>query len=241
MARGNAVHKAIERMTGAFPDALPDDAEEQLHSLLLEELTAHGFEDAAMAREAPLARNSARWLTTFEQDRRARGITLLIEQKGESGFDAPGGRFTLKAYADRIELGTTGAAVIDFKTGAAPSAKQVKTGFAPQLTLTAAILADGGFADTNGPVDPEELTYVQVTGRRRPGAVAVRAAGLEAADLARVALEGLQRRVARFDRESTPYVSWAAPQFMGNFGGNYDHLARVWEWHVVGGDEEDGE
>ena len=59
-----------------------------------------------------------------------------------------------------------------------------------------------------------------------------------AADLARAALEGLQRRVARFDRESTPYVSWAAPQFMGNFGGNYDHLARVWEWHVVGGEDE---
>jgi len=241
MARGNAVHKAIERMTEAFPDTLPDDAEDRLHTLLLDELKAHGFEDAAMAREAPLARNSARWLTTFEQDRRARGISLLIEQKGESGFDAPGGRFTLKAYADRIELGTSGAAVIDFKTGAAPSAKQVKTGFAPQLTLTAAILADGGFADTNGPVDPEELTYVQVSGRRKPGEVAVRAAGLEAADLARAALEGLQRRVARFDRESTPYVSWAAPQFMGNFGGNYDHLARVWEWHVVGGDEEDGE
>ena len=43
---------------------------------------------------------------------------------------------------------------------------------------------------------------------------------------------------ARFDDETTPYVSWAAPQFMGNQGGNYDHLARVWEWSVIGdGDE----
>ena len=53
------------------------------------------------------------------------------------------------------------------------------------------------------------------------------------------ALEGLKGRVARFDHEDEPYVSWAAPQFMGNFGGNYDHLARVWEWSVIGdGDEE---
>ena len=42
--------------------------------------------------------------------------------------------------------------------------------------------------------------------------------------------------------DSTPRAStatsWVAPQFMGNFGGNYDHLARVWEWHVVGGEDE---
>jgi len=45
--------------------------------------------------------------------------------------------------------------------------------------------------------------------------------------------------VARFDTEDEPYPSWVAPQFMGNFGGNYDHLARVWEWHVSGGGEGD--
>ena len=50
-----------------------------------------------------------------------------------------------------------------------------------------------------------------------------------------------KRRIARFDDETTPYVSWAAPQFMGNQGGNYDHLARVWEWAVAGGDEEASE
>ena len=63
----------------------------------------------------------------------------------------------------------------------------------------------------------------------------------EAAELSRGALEGLKRRIARFDDETTPYVSWAAPQFMGNQGGNYDHLARVWEWMVVGGAESEGE
>jgi hypothetical protein len=50
-------------------------------------------------------------------------------------------------------------------------------------------------------------------------------------------MENLISWVARFDDESTPYAAWLAPQFMGTFGGNYDHLARVWEWHVVGGDE----
>src|SRR5690606_20091712 len=112
LARGNAVHKAIERMTLLWPEVLPDDCEDQIERLLIEELTAHGFEDAAMAREAPLARNCARWLAGFEAKRRASGVTLLIEQQGTLTFDAPAGAFTVKAYADRIELGATGAAVM---------------------------------------------------------------------------------------------------------------------------------
>jgi ATP-dependent helicase/nuclease subunit B len=48
--------------------------------------------------------------------------------------------------------------------------------------------------------------------------------------------------VAAFEDRKTPYVSWAAPQFIGQFEGDYDHLARLWEWHVIGeGDEGGGE
>ncbi|KAK0329811.1 hypothetical protein LTR94_035227, partial [Friedmanniomyces endolithicus] len=106
------------------------------------------------------------------------------------------------------------------------------------LTLTAAILAEGGFIQTNGPVRPDELAYVRVVGRKTAGEVVVRGSGDEASALAEAALEGLKKRVERFDDEQTPYLSWAAPQFMGRQDGSYDHLARVWEWSVVGdGDE----
>ncbi|MBN9478895.1 MAG: PD-(D/E)XK nuclease family protein, partial [Bordetella sp.] len=237
LARGNAVHKAIERLTEDWPELLPDDLDAVIERLLLEELGAHGFEDAAMAREAPLARNAARWLAGFETERRARGVQLLIEQQGALTFDAPGGPFTVKAYADRIEVGALSAAVMDFKTGQVPTAKQIKAGFAPQLTLTGAILAAGGFKETNGPVPPEELTYVRIVGRKKAGEVAVRAAGPEAQALSDAALEGLVARVARFDDEATPYLSWAAPHLMGSYS-PYNLLARVWEWHVIGGGEE---
>ncbi|HYD26395.1 double-strand break repair protein AddB [Brevundimonas sp.] len=236
LARGNAVHKAVERLTLSWPEALPEDCADQLETLLLEELTHHGFEEAAMAREAPLARNCARWLSAWEAERRARGVEIRVEEKVEMLIPAPAGPFRLTAKADRIELSSTGAAVLDFKTGQIPSPKQVKSGFSPQLTLTGAILAHEGLSDT-GPVRPEELTYVRVVGRKVPGQAAVRASGDEAAALSEAALEGLKTRIARFDEEATPYLSWVAPQFMGSFGGNYDHLARVWEWHVVGGED----
>jgi ATP-dependent helicase/nuclease subunit B len=228
MARGNAVHKAVERLALSWPEVLPDDCADQLETLLLEELGHHGFEDAAMAREAPLARNCARWLSTWEAERRARGVEIRVEEKVEMLLPAPAGPFKLTAKADRIELSATGAAVLDFKTGQIPSPKQVKSGFSPQLTLTGAILAHEGLSDT-GPVQPEELTYVRVVGRKVPGQAAVRASGDEAAALSEAALDGLKTRIARFDDPATPYLSWVAPQFMGSFGGNYDHLARVWE------------
>lgn len=236
IARGQAVHKAVERLTLSWPDVLPEDCEGEISRLLHEELTHHGFEDAAMAREAPLARNAARWLAGFEMRRRAKGIDIRVEEPLSLTFEAPAGPFTLTAKADRIELSGSGAAVLDFKTGQIPSAKQLKTGFSPQLTLTGAILTEAG-SKTSGPVEPEELTYVRVVGRKVPGEAKTLAEGAEAAHLSQAALAGLKARVARFDSERTPYLSWVAPQFMGNFGGNYDHLARVWEWHVVGGDE----
>ncbi len=242
LARGQAIHRAVERATVAWPDVLPDDCAGQIETFLLEELGAAGFEDHSMARETPLARNCARWLAEWERARRARGATLLIEQSGRSTFDAPFAPFTVTARADRIELHAHGAAIIDFKTGAPPSVPQVARGFAPQLTLTAAILNDGGFAPDAPATTATELIYVQLTGRRSPGkAVDVskptKNQPLDAAGLAQQEMENLIKWVARFDDEATPYAAWLAPQFMGTFGGNYDHLARVWEWHVVGGDE----
>lgn len=246
MARGDALHKAIERLSLAHPDALPDDADARLEALILEELAAHGFEGPPMAREAPLARNAARWLADFERSRRAPGLRLLVEQQGELTFAAPGGAFTLKAYADRIEASPKGAAILDFKTGQAPSQKQVLAQYAPQLTLTAAILAAGGFAGADGPVAPRQLAYVRITGRAPPGQVIdvsrpSRTNSLTADQMAEAALDALKRRVARFDDPSAPYLSWTAPQFMGQRGGSYDRLARVWEWHVVGDGPEGGE
>ena len=84
---------------------------------------------------------------------------------------------------------------------------------------------------------PEELTYVRVVGRKKAGEVAVRAAGPEAQILSDAALQGLMARVADFDRPETPYLSWAAPHLMGSYS-PYNLLARVWEWHVIGGGEE---
>ena len=238
MARGSAIHAAFERFAREHPGALPGDAEARFAALVIEELARAGMPAPRMAREHALAANVAPWVVAFERRRRP-GAELVIEAKGEHGFDAPGGTFTLTARADRIEARGEFADILDFKTGAAPTARQVRAGFSPQLTLTGALLARGGFADL-GPVAPGELLYVRVSGGRTPGREERRGVPGESEALAEAAWAGLKRRVALFDQADTPYPSWAAPQFIGAQGGDYDHLARVWEWHVIGEGEGEG-
>jgi ATP-dependent helicase/nuclease subunit B len=51
-----------------------------------------------------------------------------------------------------------------------------------------------------------------------------------------VKLTGVARK---FEDEDTGYLSKERPMFMRRGGGDYDHLARVREWSLTGGEAED--
>jgi ATP-dependent helicase/nuclease subunit B len=237
-ARGTAIHAAFERFAVEHPGELDEIAHIAFGAILMDELDKAGVPRARLTREQALAGNVAPWVIAFERRRRA-GARLLVEQKGEYEFLTSGGKFLVTAKADRIELRDQIADILDFKTGAAPSRKQMESGLSPQLTLTAAILHHGGFGGVRG-IGPRDLVYVRVSGGRVPGREDVRAREGESLDLALKALAGLRARVESFDDPATPYVSWAAPQFIDQYGGDYDHLARLWEWHVIGEGEGEG-
>ena len=234
-ARGTAIHAAFERFALEHAETLPEAAHDIFAAYLMEALEAAGMPGARLARERALAVNVAPWVVDFER-RRREGAQLLVEQQGELEVVE---NFTLTAKADRIEVRAWAADVLDFKTGSPPSKKQVDSGLAPQLTLTAAILRHGGFAGV-GKTEANELVYVRVSGGRVPGLEIVRGGGEESPDLAERALEGLRGRIAAFDDPDQGYLSWAAPQFINQYPGDYDHLARLWEWHVIGEGESEG-
>lgn len=235
LARGTAIHAAFERFSLEHPHDLPDDAETIFAGMVIDALVEAGMPLGRMARERALAANVAPWVIDFERERRP-GSRLLVEVTGEYQFATPGGPFTLTAKADRIEVHGSVADIIDFKTGLPPGVNEVKAGFAPQLTLTGAILAAGGFADV-GPLAPGQLVYARISGGRVPGKVNVLCEAGDSPDLAAAALTGLKRRIAQFDDPRTPYVSWAAPKFIARQHSDYNHLARLWEWRVIGGGE----
>ncbi|MGZ8369884.1 MAG: double-strand break repair protein AddB [Caulobacteraceae bacterium] len=237
-ARGTAIHAALQRFCETHPGECPDDADAILAGLIEEELEAAGMPAHAMTRERALAQRFAPHFSAYEADRRFGRPKLLIEQSGRLDLLVDGEPFALTAKADRIEVVGGVAHVLDYKTGSAPTAKQVKAGLAPQLTLTAAILMRGGF-EAAGEVTPGELAYVKVKAGREPLEHKIAATAQESPDLAEAALNGLARRVRRFRDPESTYEAKAAPQFLDDTG-DYDHLARVWEWHIIGGAEEGG-
>ena len=239
-ARGSAIHKAFEDFVRKYPSDLPADAAARFEGFYIQALVDQGMPPDAMVREHALAQEMAKWVVGFEQERRADGRTIHVERAGELSMPWPGGAFVLTAKSDRIEIGPDGRShILDYKTGSPPSEKQVKTGFSPQLTLTAAILAGGGFGDLGRP-PPGELLYVKVTGRRPAGEVVARCekdGGPEAA--AEKAMSGLAELIAQYDDPLRGYPSRTAPQFAKGYPGDYDHLARVFEWSTSGEEPEE--
>ncbi|HEY8004108.1 MAG TPA: double-strand break repair protein AddB [Phenylobacterium sp.] len=238
-ARGTAIHAAFERFAEAWPADLPADPAHEFAALYVQALEDAGLPPEAMAREEALALEAAEWVAALERERRD-GRSIHVELKGERTIEAPAGPFKVTARADRIEVTDEGFAhILDYKTGKAPSKREVGSGFSPQLTLTAAILQSGGFKDL-GALKPGDLTYLEITGRKPAGKVETRVgAGDESAEAAARALAGLAELVARFDNPLQPYLSRTAPQFVKARVSDYDHLARVFEWSTSGEEAEE--
>jgi ATP-dependent helicase/nuclease subunit B len=186
----------------------------------------------------------ANWYAGWEQTRRGGLLRILAEQRGKMQIPLGGDRtFTLAARADRIEERKDGFAVLDFKTGAPPSDKQVRIGLAPQLTLTAAILSAGGFETIDAGATISELVYVRLSGNTPPGEprrveLGDRKSPMSADDAAREARAKLEYLVRKFEDESQPYSSLNLSMWRTRYG-DYDALARIKEWSATQGTIED--
>jgi ATP-dependent helicase/nuclease subunit B len=238
MERGNAVHAALEELVRDHLEALPEDFAARLADLAVERLKDLGFTHAELALQEPRTRRAALWFADWERKRRADGWRpKLLEAKGEAGFGAPGGPFVIEAKADRIDVGPAGVSILDYKTGRAATPKEARAGLEPQLPLEAAIAMLGGFPDLPA-APPAELLYVRLQGGRTEGEEKLLFPSKEdtVAEVAERTLDGVKRRVARFDDPSTPYLSRTCVQKVSQ-ALDYDRLARVKEWATPGEDE----
>jgi ATP-dependent helicase/nuclease subunit B len=226
----------MEDFAEAWPTLQPQARAETFAASYITALRTAGAPQPTLTRENPLALRAGQWIAGFELERRAGPVDVLVERKVSLELEGLG--FTLTARADRIEIARGQAHVIDFKTGAAPSKKEVKAGFNGQLPLTAAMIARGGLPGVSG-VEPGELLYVRVTGRHPAGEVEYRGRPGQpdktfpaSEELVENAWAGLHRLVRRYQQPIMPYRSRTAPQFI-KYKSDYDALARVHEWAVA--------
>jgi ATP-dependent helicase/nuclease subunit B len=143
---------------------------------------------------------------------------VATERDGTLVVPAPGGPITIAGRADRIDRAADGSlAIIDYKSGTVPKAKEVQFGYAPQLPLLAAIAEDGRFKDLSASA-VGTMAYWRITGGDPPGQVEEREASIEETRM------GLARLLAEFDDKDTAYAAAEEPD------SEYAHLARVKEW-----------
>jgi ATP-dependent helicase/nuclease subunit B len=230
LERGTALHKALELFIAKYRDGLPDDAEQQLTAIADQVFAQAGIPKAALALWRPRFGAAARGFVEFERSRRQAIEASHLEVKG----NLPIGDFTLTGVADRIDILKDGkAAILDYKTGAIPTLKQVTQLLSPQLPLEAAMLAQGGFPGIGNRI-AEDLIYLSLASEelaRKPRRID------DAVALAQEAVTQLARRIVWFQDESTAYRPRVRP-YRADIAGDYDHLARVKEWSPSGWGEE---
>jgi len=233
--RGTAIHAAFEDFAEALNRGDPADAE-TFEDQYLDELKKGGMEDAGLARERALARNTAQAVVAFEAERRADGRQVLVERRGERDLEVPGRTHRLSARADRVEVKDGRIWVMDFKTGSPPTPPQVARGFYPQLTLTGALARRGAFEGRK--LEPAGLTYVRVSGRHPPieEKEAIDAKKTDPVTASEAAWAGVNERLTHFEDPTEPYLSRSAPEFFKDRQGDYAHLARAFEWSSVDGE-----
>ena len=226
-ARGTFIHAALDRFVQAYPNALPDDALQQLLNFGQAAFGDTLVRPTVAAFWWPRFVRIAHWFLDREFERRSGLVRSASEIKGELTLDGLEGTFILRAVADRIDgLAEGQFEIIDYKTGTVPRRDDINLGFSPQLVLEAAILQQGGFATIPaGPV--AKLAYWRLSGGETPGKEHLVAG--DPTILSATALNGLRDLIAAFDDPATPYAATPRPEWAPHYN-DYAHLARILEW-----------
>ena len=227
--RGTIIHEALEKFARAFPEALPDDALNELIRIGAEVFKSSMDRPGVAAFWWPRFRRIAHWIVDYERAHRETMRHAHAEVKGEIEIAGLARPTTLAARADRIDEMNDGTlAIVDYKTGQMPSIRQVEAGLAPQLPLEAAMAAQGGFENLS-PAQTSRLLFLRLTG----GETAGERRAISPDGLVDETWTHLVALLAQYEKEETPYLSRPRPMFQGRFS-DYDHLARVKEWSASG-------
>ncbi len=237
---GVIVHDALSAFLEANGAAWPPDAARALRVEFDLALDQAGLRPALAAWWRPRLLRIADWVAETEAARRQSQAPVRIgtEISGQAVMSGlPGGDFTLRGRADRIESNPDGTlSLLDYKTGALPAATAVKAGWSSQMVLEAAMARLGGF----GPGfhgETSYLAYWSLSGGHSPGKVLVPVKDQAALrELVAECWEALRALVASYDDPDQPYLSQPRPGSAPRFT-DYAGLARVAEW---GAAREDG-
>lgn len=139
------------------------------------------------------------------------------EKDGYIELDVDDNKIKIKARADRIDIYAGGdVSVVDFKSGATPTQKDVKEGRKPQLAVESLILQKGGFGIDCANPDAVYISLSNKSEDQKDSRIKVDIPAVE---------ESLHNVMRLFYASSAPYF---ATPVESSFG--YKHLKRLSEW-----------
>ena len=225
---GNIVHAVLEEFNNKYNKAYPVNAREELIRLGDYYFKEHHISAEQKAFWWPNFLKTVDWLVEKETFYRQDVLQIYNEVKGQYNFNAPAGKFTVTAKADRIDVTKDHKLnIIDYKTGQARKPKEIEQSYAPQLPIEAIIAEKGGFTDV--PAEKvESLRYWQL-GRKETGIFA------NADKVLQNTYERIVELISLFDFEETPYLSKPNPKCAPKYS-DYTQLSRLDE--ITFGEEE---
>jgi ATP-dependent helicase/nuclease subunit B len=225
--RGSLIHTAFNIFINAYPTALPESAEAELIKIGRDVFAPYFTDADVLGFWWPRFERIVPWFIAEERELRDGLERTHAEVTGVHRFDG----FALTGRADRIDILSSGEArLIDYKTGRIPTSPQVKSGLAPQLTLEAAMLAEGGFTGV-APVEAAELVYIKLSGGEPPGLI-VPVTDIEVMAKAREHLERFKALMRAYDDVAHGYLPRAVMEKEQD-ASPFDHLSRWREWSLA--------
>ena len=219
--KGNAVHEVFELW---FKEDRCDPA--KLLPRARQLIEGDNIHPMLRALWGPRLMEAIEWVARTMAEDRADGRTPLVaEEWGEA--DIAG--VTLFGKVDRVDRLPDGRlAIVDYKSGKAPSAKAVSEGFALQLGLLALIAARGGF----GPAKGESALHEYWSLAKDKDEFGKRSApdkdiGAEA--FVERALAQFTATAEKYLTSDEPFTAKLHPAYAPY--GDYDQLMRLEEWY----------
>lgn len=157
---GSFIHNVIEHYTKNYQSSVEDKVNallgicnQMLENILLPEYTKKTWQVKFKAVACAFV--------NFDEDLRDLNVSTYSEIRGEMQVKILDQNIKITAIADRIEVDDQGhATILDYKTGALPTKKDVLNGLSPQLILEAIILTNDGFNIKTNNI--KKLVYVKI-------------------------------------------------------------------------------